>query len=484
MQVELPSVQSLLGIGRKAITMADLPIPNCGSYACSEALLVERLVPILAVELDEASQTALFRDVEMPLVPVLADMERVGIAVDLPYLAELGRELQTRIANLEAEIYGHVGHEFNIASTQRLSDVLFGELHLEIDKRKRRSKTKTGHISTGSEVLEELRGTHPIIDLILEHRHLQKLQGTYVDALQELVDPNTGRVHTSFNQTGAATGRLSSSDPNLQNIPIRTDIGKRVRRAFIAREGSVLLSADYSQIELRVLAHMADDPTLLEAFEQGEDPHAVTAAEVLGIPFESVTSDHRRIAKMVNYGVLYGMSDYGLAERTGLPSADASGFIQRYFQRFGTVKAFQDNVISKAEDDGYAETLLGRRRYLPEIRSRIFGVRQAAIRQTVNAPIQGSASDIVKIAMIRVAYFLEREAPEVRMLLQVHDELLFEGPQAELQRIAPDLVEIMIGALDMKARLHVDLKIGPNWEDMKPYILPSAAPLAIPAASA
>src|SRR5262249_16907766 len=225
-------------------------------------------------------------------------MERVGVAVDLPYLAELGRELEARVANLESEIYGHVGHEFNINSTQRLSEVLFGELHLEMDKRRRKTKTKTGHISTGSDVLEELRGTHPIIDLILEHRQLQKLKGTYVDALQELVDPNTGRVHTSFNQTGAATGRLSSSDPNLQNIPIRTDTGKRVRRAFIARQGEVLLSADYSQIELRVLAHMANDPTLMEAFERGEDPHAATAAEVLGIPFEQVTPDHRRIAKM------------------------------------------------------------------------------------------------------------------------------------------------------------------------------------------
>jgi DNA polymerase-1 len=411
----------------------------------------------------------------MPLVSVLADMERVGIAVDLPYLAELGRELEQRIAALEAEIYGYVGHEFNIASTQRLSEVLFGELHLEVDKRKRRSKTKTGHISTGSEVLEELRGTHPIVDLILEHRHLQKLKGTYVDALQELVDPETGRVHTSFNQTGAATGRLSSSDPNLQNIPIRTDIGKRVRRAFIAREGAVLLSADYSQIELRVLAHMANDPTLLEAFEKGEDPHAVTAAEVLAIPFDTVTSDHRRVAKMVNYGVLYGMSDFGLAERTGLPSADASGFIQRYFQRFDTVKAFQDRVIHKAEHDGYAETLLGRRRYIPEIRSRIFGVRQAALRQIINAPIQGSASDIVKVAMIHVADLLRHEAPQVRMLLQVHDELLFEGPEEELRHIAPRLVEIMAGAIEMKARLHVDLKMGPNWEDMKPLQLPVLA---------
>ena len=474
-QVELPSVQSLLGIGKKAITMAEMTVGDCGNYACHEALLVERLVPMLETELEEAAQTRLFREVEMPLVPVLAEMELVGIKVDLPYLAELGRELEARIASLESDIYGHVGHEFNINSTQRLSEVLFQELHLEIDKRKRRSKTKTGHISTGSDVLEELRGTHPIIDLILEYRQLQKLKSTYVDALQLLVDPNTGRVHTSFNQTVAATGRLSSSDPNLQNIPIRTDIGKRVRRAFVAREGALLLSADYSQIELRVLAHMANDPTLLQAFENGEDPHAVTAAEVLGIPFEQVTSDHRRVAKMVNYGVLYGMSDYGLAERTGLPSADASGFIQRYFQRFGTVKAFQDRVIGNAEDNGYAETLLGRRRYFPEIRSRLFAVRQAAIRATINAPIQGSASDIVKIAMIRVAEFLDREAPSVRMLLQVHDELLLEGPEDELRRIAPRLCEIMVGALEMKARLHVDLKLGPNWEDMKPLALSSLA---------
>ncbi|MDQ6671099.1 MAG: DNA polymerase I, partial [Chloroflexota bacterium] len=409
-QVELPSVVSMLGVGKKAITMAEMSIADCGSYACQEALLVERIVPILEDELDKAGQTTLFRDVEMPLVPVLADMEMAGIAVDLPYLAELGNELQGRIASLEAEIYSHVGHAFNINSTQVLSDVLFGELHLEVNKRKRRSKTKTGHISTGSDVLEELRGTHPIIDLILEHRQLQKLKGTYVDALQTLIDPSTGRVHTSFNQTGAATGRLSSSDPNLQNIPIRTDTGKRVRRAFIAREGALLLSADYSQIELRVLAHMANEPTLMEAFAKGEDPHAVTAAEVLGIPLESVTADHRRVAKMINFGVLYGMSDYGLAERTGLPAAEASGFIERYFQRFGTVKAFQDNMISGAERDGYAETLLGRRRYLPEVNSHLFAVRSAAIRQIINAPIQGSASDIVKIAMIRVAEFLKHEA--------------------------------------------------------------------------
>ncbi len=470
-QIELPSVQSLLGIGRKAITMADLSVAECSSYACQEALLVERITPILEHELAEAGQTKLFEEVEMPLVPVLAEMERVGIAVDLPYLAELGRELQQRITDLETEIYGHVGHEFNINSTQKLSDVLFGELHLEMDKRRRRIKTKTGHISTGSDILEELVGVHPIIELILEHRQLQKLKGTYVDALQQLVDAHTGRVHTSFNQTGASTGRLSSSDPNLQNIPIRTDTGKRVRRAFIARPGTKLLSADYSQIELRVLAHMADDPTLLEAFAAGEDPHAVTAAEVLGVPFEKVTSDDRRVAKMVNYGVLYGMSDFGLAERTGLPSEHASGFIRRYFERFATVKAFQDGVIRKAEEDGYAETLLGRRRYFPEIRSHIWAVRNAAIRATVNAPIQGSASDIVKLAMIEVADFLRTEAPAVKMLLQVHDELLLEGPQDELLRIAPRLIEIMVNALELKAALHVDLKLGENWEDMNSLTL-------------
>jgi DNA polymerase-1 len=405
-------------------------------------------------------------------------MEQVGIAVNLPYLAELGRELQTRIGDLEAQIYGHVGHAFNINSTQQLSDVLFGELHLQMDNRRRRVKTKTGHISTGSDVLEELRGTHPIIEAILEHRQLQKLKSTYVDALQQLVNPSTGRVHTSFNQTIAATGRLSSSDPNLQNIPIRTDIGRRVRRAFVAAEGCLLLSADYSQIELRILADMANEPTLVEAFARGEDPHAITAAEVLGIPLERVTSNDRRVAKMINYGVLYGMSDYGLAERTGLPADQASSFIRRYFERFGTVKAFQDEVIRRAELNGYAETLLGRRRYFPEIRSHLFAVRQAAIRATINAPIQGSASDIVKVAMIRVAEFLRREAPAVRLLLQVHDELLFEGPEAELRRIAGRLVAIMVDAYTLRAPLHVDLKLGANWEDMSPFGAATGSPAA------
>jgi DNA polymerase-1 len=473
LQVEIPSVVSLLGTGRKAVTMDQLPIALIGGFASREASLVEQLVPILTTELQEAEQTELFRRVEMPLVPVLADMEQTGIAVDLVYLADLGRELNERLGDLETEIYRHVGHDFNINSTQRLSEVLFQELHLETKSRK--AKTRTGHISTGVDVLEELRGTHPIIELILEHRQLQKLKSTYVDALQMLVNPDTGRVHTTFNQTGAATGRLSSSDPNLQNIPIRSDEGKRVRRAFAAQPGELLLSADYSQIELRVLAHFTGDPTLLQAFAEGDDPHAATAAEVLDLDIAQVTNDDRRVAKMVNYGVLYGMSDFGLADRLGLPADRASDFIERYFDRFSTVRQFQEHVVSEAIRTGYAKTILGRRRYFPEMRSPVYAVRQAAIRQALNAPIQGSASDIVKVAMIRVADYLAREAPSVRMLLQVHDELLLEGPEDELRRVAPVLGELMVHAVKLNAPLHVDFKLGPDWQDMHTLLVADEA---------
>ncbi len=473
LQVELPSVASLLGTGKKAVTMAQLAIGECAAYACQEARLVERLSAVLERELEEAGQTGLFRQVELPLVPVLAAMEGAGIAVDQQHLAELGREMHRRLGELESEIYRWVGHEFNVNSTQQLSQVLFQELHLET--KTRRARTKAGHLPTGVEVLEELRHAHPVVALILEHRQLQKLKSTYVDALLALVNPHTGRVHTSFNQTVAATGRLSSSDPNLQNIPVRTEIGRRVRRAFVARPGACFLSADYSQLELRILAHMADDPTLLEAFAQGEDPHAATAAEVLGVDIRQVTQDERRIAKTVNYGVLYGMSDFGLADRLGLAGAQASAFIQRYFDRFSTVKEFQERVIREVTRRGYAETLLSRRRYFPEIKSSIYAVRQAAIRAAINAPIQGTASDIVKIAMIDVQAFLEREAPEVKMLLQVHDELLLEGPEAELLSIAPEIARRMEGAMELRAKLRVDLKLGENWEEMRPIGLDARA---------
>lgn len=478
LQVQIPSVASLLGTGKKALTMADVGISQCAGYACQEAQLVEALTDGLRAELDTAGHTQLFDEVELPLVPVLARMELTGIKVDLAYLTELGQELEQRLADLEAEIFANVGHELNVNSTQQLSHVLFEELHLQT--RTRRSKTKTGHQSTGADVLEELRGTHPVVELILEHRQVQKLQSTYVDALRTLVNPETGRVHTSFNQTVAATGRLSSSDPNLQNIPIRTELGRRVRRAFVAEDGCTLFSADYSQIELRILAHMTHDPTLMEAFEAGDDPHAVTAAEVLNVPLAEVTADQRRHAKMVNYGVLYGMSDFGLAERTALPPAQASAFIQRYFERFGTVKQFQDDVIHSVERTGYATTLLGRRRYFPEIHSRIYGVRQAAVRAAINAPIQGTASDVVKVAMIHVDAYLRENAPTVRMLLQVHDELLLEGTPEDLERVSGPVVELMQAAMALDVPLHVDLKMGENWEDMRSIksasLVPSASP--------
>jgi DNA polymerase-1 len=463
LQVELPAGSTLLGTGRSATTMDRLPIEKVGEYARNEAATVCRLVPILDRELREAGLESLFREVELPLIPVLAAMERNGIAVDVPYLHALSKEMADRLAEIEAAAYASVGHEFNINSPQKLGDVLYKELKLPQSRR-----TRTGQASTGAEVLEELRGVHPVIELVLEHRHMQKLKSTYVDALPLMVNAETGRVHGSFNQTVAATGRLSSTDPNLQNIPIRTDLGKRVRRAFITGSpDTCLLSADYSQIELRVLAHFTKDPTLVEAFEKGQDIHAATASEVMDTPIQDVTSDQRRLAKIVNFGVLYGMSEYGLAQQSGLPPAEAGQFIKRYFDRFGTVKAFQDNLLHEAEGRGFVTTLLERRRYIPELSSKIYNVRQAGVRQAINHPIQGTASDIVKIAMIGVERLIEEKYPRTMMVLQVHDELLFEIYRDDLDGFARDLCPIMQDAMKLTVPLVVELRAGDNWEELK-----------------
>jgi DNA polymerase-1 len=321
-------------------------------------------------------------------------------------------------------------------------------------------------------VLEELRGTHAIIELILEHRQLVKLKSTYVDALPLLVNPKTGRVHTSFNQTSTSTGRLSSSDPNLQNIPIRTDLGRRVRKAFEAgNAASVLLSADYSQIELRVLAHMTGDPALVSSFLRGEDIHAATAAQVYGIPLSEVTPNERRIAKTVNFGVLYGMSDYGLSRDTGLSRKDAAAFIESYFQKYESVKGFFEIVKQQAEEKGYVSTLLGRRRYIPEMRVTHRGVRQAAERMAINMPIQGTAADIIKIAMINLHHLIREKGLRSRMILQVHDELLFECPREEVEVLAPEVKRIMESAMAMQVPLKVDAKVGPNWDEMTPLLM-------------
>jgi DNA polymerase-1 len=462
LQLELPAGSTLLGTGRSATTMDRLPIEQVGAFAAGEAAAVQRLTPIVREELRELGLDGLFCDVELPLVPVLAQMERNGVKIDGPYLTALSGELASRLGEIETRIFQEVGHRFNINSTQQLSQVLYDELNLPRSKR-----TRTGQASTGADVLEELRGAHPIVELVLEHRQLQKLKSTYVDALPLLVNPHTERVHTTYNQIGAATGRLSSTDPNLQNIPIRTDLGKRVRRAFITGSPETcLVSADYSQIELRVLAHATQDPTLLEAFAEGRDIHAATAAEVMDVGIDQVNADMRRVAKVVNFGVLYGMSEYGLSQQVGLPPEQAGTFIRRYFDRFGTVKAYQDVVLGQAEEQGYVTTLLGRRRYIPELKSAVHAVRSAGQRMAINHPIQGTASDIVKIAMVRVQRFLEERGLRTLMMLQVHDELLFETPRDEVETIGPALCEIMEGAMTLDAPLRVDLKIGDNWEEM------------------
>jgi DNA polymerase I len=463
LQVEMPAGSTLLGSGRSATTMDKLSIETVGEYARNEAAILCRLVPMLDKDLKQAGLEPLFREVELPLVPVLGTMERNGMAIDVPYLHTLSKEMAERIAEIEAAAYASVGHEFSLNSPSKLGDVLYKELKLPQSKR-----TRTGQASTGAEVLEELRGVHPVVDLVLEYRHMTKLKSTYVDALPLMVNQETGRVHGSFNQTVAATGRLSSTDPNLQNIPIRTDLGKRVRRAFVTGSpDTCLLSADYSQIELRVLAHFTEDPTLVEAFENGQDIHAATAAEVMDTPILEVTSDQRRLAKIVNFGVLYGMSEYGLSQQSGLPPAEAGAFIKRYFDRFGTVKAFQDNLLHEAEDRGFVTTLLERRRYIPELTSKIYNVRQAGQRQAINHPIQGTASDIVKIAMIGVQKLIDEKYPRTLMILQVHDELLFEIHREELDGFARDLCPIMQNAMELRVPLVVELRVGDNWEELK-----------------
>jgi DNA polymerase-1 len=473
LQLELPAGSTLLGTGRSATTMDRLPIATVGEYARTEAATVCRLVPILDRELAECGLEALFREVELPLVPVLAAMERNGIAVDVPYLHALSTELADRLAEIEAKAYESVGHEFNINSPQKLGDVLYKELKLPQSRR-----TRTGQASTGAEVLEELRGVHPVVELVLEHRQLQKLKSTYVDALPLLVNPETGRIHGSFNQTVAATGRLSSTDPNLQNIPIRTELGRRVRRAFVTGSpDTCFLSADYSQIELRVLAHVTQDPTLVEAFAAGQDIHAATAAEVIDIPIDRVTSDQRRLAKIVNFGVLYGMSEYGLSQQSGLPPEQAGQFIKRYFDRFGTVKAYQDTILREAEERGYVTTLMERRRYIPELTNKIYSVRAAGQRMAINHPIQGTASDIVKIAMIGVQRLIEERFPRTMMVLQVHDELLFEIPREDLMPFARALCPIMQGAMSLSVPLVVELRSGDNWEELKHLEVGEAEPV-------
>lgn len=459
---ELPGIKTLTGEGRAAIPLDAAPIGQVANHFCQEVEVLAELQPILEGELADASLDKLYREVEIPLVGVLACMELAGIAVDVPYLNEFSSELYERIAQVEAGIYDAVGHQFNIGSPQQLAMVLFEELKLPGAKR-----TATGRASTAADVLTALKGAHPAIDLILEHRELTKLKSTYVDALPLLAHPETGRIHTTFNQTVAATGRLSSMDPNVQNIPVRTELGRRVRRAFVAPgPGWKLLSADYSQIELRIEAHLTQDPTLLEAFRAGEDVHAATAAELFGVELDRVTPDMRRVAKTANFAIIYGVSPFGFAEQTGLSQHEAADFIRRYFERFHGVDAFQKRLIKEARQAGAVWTLLGRKRTIPELRSPVYAVRSAGERMAINAPVQGTASDIIKIAMVRLHDHLTERGMRARLLLQVHDELLFEVPDDELEALKAAAKEIMEGAMALSVPLVVDMRAAENWGAM------------------
>ena len=470
--VHMTPIEDLIGSGRDQITMDRVPVEKVAAYAAADAAMTLRLMGILRPELEERQSWKLFTEIEMPLIPVLADMEMAGVLLDVDYLHALSADLGERLSALEQQAYDLSGGygKFNLGSPRQINEVLFDKLRLPTV-----GLRKTTHgFTTEAGTLEALRGLHPIVDVILQWRELSKLKSTYVDALPALVNPDTGRVHTNYNQTGTVTGRLSSSDPNLQNIPVRTEEGRRVRQAFIAPPEHKLLSVDYSQVELRILAHYSKDPALLQAFHDGVDIHRATAAAVYGIPLEQVTYEQRRFAKAVNFGLMYGMGAYRLARDSNLTLAEAEDFIAAYFARFPGVRAYLDEARARAARQGYVETLLGRRRYFPELDEKLgrkVGVqaRQRAEREAVNMPIQGTAADIIKIAMINLSRVLRESGYRSRMILQVHDELVLEVPDDELPRVAPLVVEVMESAFTLDAPLVADASVGPNWAEMEPW---------------
>ncbi|MDI3316891.1 MAG: DNA polymerase I [Bacillota bacterium] len=433
-----------------------------GMRLALEALAVERLLSPMEAELEGMGLGPLYREVEMPLEPVLAEMEATGVRVDPATLRELGEEFRGRIAELERRIYEMAGERFNINSTQQLGQILFEKLGLPRGRR-----TKTGW-STDAEVLESLAAAHPIASTVLEYRQLTKLYGTYVEGLGPVIDPVDGRVHAAFHQTVTATGRLSSADPNLQNIPVREEPGRKLRKAFTAPPGRILVSGDYSQIELRVLAHIAGDERLQAAFLSGADIHRATAAQVFGLKPEEVTHEQRSRAKAVNFGIVYGISDYGLSQQLGISREEAAAFIRTYLDRFPGVRRYMEEVVARAREEGFVRTLSGRIRYLPDLRSRVYARRQAAERTALNTPIQGTAADILKIAMVRLRRALGESGLDARLVLTVHDELILEGRSEDREAMARLLRDSMEGAMKLAVPLVVDVKAGPNWYDLVP----------------
>jgi DNA polymerase-1 len=456
---DIPSRKELTGSGAKEIPFDTVPLEDASRYACRRAEFIFRIAPILAERMEEAELKKLFDDVEMPLVEVLASMEEKGVLLDLDLLAEMSNQLGQLLEISEEKIYRLAGEQFNINSPKQLQVVLFEKLGLP-----RGRKTKAGY-STDVDVLTNLARSYELPAEILAYRSLMKLRSTYVDALPLLVNPETGRVHTSYNQTMTATGRLSSSNPNLQNIPIRTTEGKRIRQAFIAPEGCEIVSADYSQIELRILAHLSGDDLLIEAFRSGEDVHAKTASDIFGVFPEMVNQEMRRQAKVINFGVIYGMSAFGLARELNISQKRAQDYIDEYFSRFSGVRAYIEEMIEGARKRGFVTTLLNRRRYLPEINGSNVQVRQFAERTAVNTPIQGTAADLIKVAMLRIAREIKDRGLASRMIMQVHDELVFEVPEAEVEEIMDLVRRQMEGVIELKVPLKVEIASGKNWDE-------------------
>ncbi|MGQ9654688.1 MAG: DNA polymerase I, partial [Thermodesulfobacteriota bacterium] len=440
-------------------SLAEVPVEKATVFACQVADVALRLCDVLLPKMKADGTERLFRDLEMPLIPVLARMEMHGIRVNVERLRGLGREMGDELLRLEGEIHGLAGEPFNISSPQQLAQVLFERLKLPVVK-----KTKTGY-STDTEVLQELAKAHELPAKVLEYRTISKLKSTYVDALPQMLNPHTGRIHTSFNQAVTATGRLSSSEPNVQNIPVRGKMGRRIREAFVPEEGWWFLSADYSQVELRILAHLSQDPILMEAFHRGEDIHARTAAEIFGVSPETITEQMRREAKVIVFGIVYGMSAFGLARELGVEPKVAEAYIEGYFQRYRGVRDYLDRIVEGAREKGYVETLMGRRRYVPEISSSNRAVRRFAERAAINTPIQGTAADLIKKAMISIQGQLEARALATRMLLQVHDELLLEVPEGERDAVESLVREEMEGVKRLRVPLKVEIGWGKDWAE-------------------
>lgn len=460
LKYETIKIEELIGAkGKKQGNMRDLAPEAVYKYACEDADVTLKLKQVLENELEKNGVKKLFEEIEMPLVPVLAYMERNGVRIDTDALKETSRHFTARMNQIEEEVHQLAGMEFNIASPKQVGEVLFDRLKI-VEKAK---KTKTGQYVTSEEVLESLRGKHEIVGKILEHRGLKKLLGTYIDALPQLINPATGRIHTSFNQTVTATGRLSSSNPNLQNIPIRNEDGKEIRKAFIPDEGCEFFSADYSQIELRIMAHLSNDPHMIEAFQKDQDIHAATAAKIYKVKLEEVTREQRSKAKTANFGIIYGISVFGLAERLNVDRKEAKALIDGYFENYPNVKAYMDQSIQEAREKGYIETIFKRKRYLPDINSKNAVVRGYAERNAINAPIQGSAADIIKVAMIRIYQRFQEEGIHSKMILQVHDELNFSVLPEEKEKVQQIVISEMEAAYKMKAPLRADHGWGHNW---------------------